>query len=63
MTCWICHNPINKALSLPTIDQSKRVCLACDRKIQRRPASAIPRPLFAEFNRDWEEAKSLTQAQ
>jgi hypothetical protein len=38
--CWSCNQPIIEALSLPTIDPTKRICLRCDEAIKRKGVSA-----------------------
>ena len=39
--CWLCHNPITRAMSVSTIDPNTRLCFACDKAIKRKPAASF----------------------
>jgi hypothetical protein len=51
MKCWGCGQPTTRALSVPTIDPTKRMCFKCDAKVKRRPARECLeiKGLFAQF--------------
>ena len=52
LKCWICRQPITEALSLPTIDPNKRVCLHCDSDVICQKVTAMPRGIFAVLAAD-----------